>query len=249
MENRVYGEKVNIDYNQTLEFFENRGKNKKLGTKYNYVLFQDDSPDIAIKRDSQEKSRICKFLSWDKKDIVLDIGCGIGRWGETILEKGLKYVGIDYSTKLLKIAEENLTQFGKTKILLHGSFQRFREVLSENGINNVFQKIFINGVMMYINDMDLKNGLDNVLSTCDEYCEIYFKESMATNERLTLKDFYSDSLTQKYTVIYRSIAEYRELIERYFVENKFKIKEEGVLFEETLQNRKETLDYFFILKR
>ena len=103
--------------------------------------------------------------------------------------------------------------------------------------------------MMYINDMDLKNGLDNVLSTCDEYCEIYFKESMATNERLTLKDFYSDSLTQKYTVIYRSIAEYRELIERYFVENKFKIKEEGVLFEETLQNRKETLDYFFILKR
>ncbi|MCM1237387.1 MAG: class I SAM-dependent methyltransferase [Ruminococcus flavefaciens] len=249
MKNRIYGEKVNINYNRTLEFFENRGGEKKLGTKYNYVLFQDDAPDIAIKRDIQEKDKICRLLSWNKEERVLDIGCGIGRWGEAVLEKGLEYTGIDYSKKLLGIADGNLKEFGGNKLLLYGSFQKLKEVLSQNGFFNVFQKVFINGVMMYINDADLEEGLENVISVCDEHCEIYLKESMATDERLTLNDFYSDSLTQDYTAIYRSIAEYGELVKRYFVENGFKIKEEGALFEETLQNRKETLDYYFVLKR
>lgn len=249
MEKRVYGEKIDIDYGRTLDFFENRGDDKELGNKYNYVLFQDDTPEIALKRDRQEKDRICRLLSWDEDDSVLDIGCGIGRWGETVLERGLLYTGIDYSKKLLKIAEENLRGFGKRKILLHGSFQEFKEVLSKNGIDKKFQKIFINGVMMYINDADLGKGLDDVLSVCGRGCEIYLKESMATDERLTLNGFYSDSLAQDYTAIYRSIGEYKELVERSFVRKGFEIKEEGALFEEALQNRKETLDYYFILKR
>lgn len=103
--------------------------------------------------------------------------------------------------------------------------------------------------MMYINDADLENGLNDVLSVCDTRCEIYLKESMSTGERLTLSEFYSDSLSQEYTAIYREIGEYRGLVERYFLNHHFKIREEGRLFEETLRNRKETVDYFFVLKR
>ena len=47
MAGRVYGDKVEIDYGSTLGFFESRGDGKELGTKYNYVLFQDDTPEIA----------------------------------------------------------------------------------------------------------------------------------------------------------------------------------------------------------
>lgn len=249
LDNRVYGEKVNIDYGRTLEFFENRGGDKKLESKYNYVLFQDDAPEIAVKRDKQEKEKICGLLNWDKSDRVLDIGCGIGRWGEIVLDKGLRYIGIDYSRKLLDIAEESLESFGDNKILLHGSFQKFCEVLSREGITGKFQKVFINGVMMYINDTDLENGIQDVLTVCSEKCEVYLKESMAMKERLTLNEFYSDSLSQEYTAIYRSIAEYRELVEKYFIGNGFEIKEEGSLFGEELRNRKETLDYYIVLKR
>lgn len=249
MKNRIYGERVNIDYDNTLNFFEQRGKDKELKSKYNYVLFQDDSPEIAIMRDKQEKEKICSKLSWNLSEKVLDIGCGIGRWGETILSKGLNYVGIDYSKKLLSIADNNLKEYKEHKKLLHGSFQEFKKALVENDIKYKFDKIFINGVMMYINDLDLANGLKDILSICSDNCEIYLKESMAINERLTLKEFYSDSLTQYYTAIYRSIDEYKHLVQEYFIKNNFKLIEEGNLFEESLKNRKETLDYYFILKR
>lgn len=249
MNKRIYGEKVDIDYGQTLDFFENRGKDKVLESKYNYVLFQDDAPEIAVGRDRQEKEKICGLLSWNSGDRVLDIGCGIGRWGESVLNQGLWYIGIDYSRKLLDIAQENLNIFGDHKILLHGSFQEFREVLCKAGVSGNFQKIFINGVMMYINDTDLEKGLRDVLSVCDAKCEVYLKESMATKERLTLSDFYSDSLSQEYTAIYRSITEYKELVEKYFIKNGFAVKEEGNLFAEELRNRKETLDYYIVLER
>ena len=88
MAGRVYGDKVEIDYGSTLGFFESRGDGKELGTKYNYVLFQDDTPEIAIERDRQEKEKICSALNWEGGGTVLDIGCGIGRWGEAVLKKG-----------------------------------------------------------------------------------------------------------------------------------------------------------------
>ena len=60
MKDRVYNDKIDIDYGKTLDFFEHRGDNKLLNTKYNYVLFQDDSPEIAVKRDKEEKEKIGK---------------------------------------------------------------------------------------------------------------------------------------------------------------------------------------------
>ena len=161
---------------------------------------------------------------------------------------GLEYIGIDYSSKLLKIANENLKDYGENFKLLHGSFQNFHEVLCENEIDSKFDMIFVNGVMMYINDIDLKNGLKQINTVCKEHCELYFKESMAFDKRLTLNDIYSDSLTQNYTAIYRSIDEYKEML-NIFLESNFKIKEDGTLFDTALQNRKETVDYYFILER
>lgn len=35
MSDRIYGDKIKIDYDKTLDFFENRGNNKELNTKYN----------------------------------------------------------------------------------------------------------------------------------------------------------------------------------------------------------------------
>lgn len=248
MENRITGKSVDIDYKNTLDFFNNRGVDKKLEHKYNYVLFQDDNPELAVLRDQQEKEKISGLLSWEKGQTVLDIGCGVGRWGESVLQKELNYVGVDYSENLLEIAKDNLKEYNN-KTLLHASFQEFPEALKNQNIDQTFDKIFINGVMMYLNDTDLQKGLKDVFQACKEDCELYLKESMGVEKRLTLSDFYSDSLSQNYTAIYRSISEYEALIQSNFVENGFQIISKGPLFEEKLQNRKETMDYYFILKR
>lgn len=248
MDSRISGEKVSIDYADTLNFFNGRGVDKKLTHKYNYVLFQDEDPELVILRDKQEKEKIGRLLNWNQGETVLDIGCGVGRWGEEILLKGLRYIGIDYSENLLGIAEKNLGDYSE-KILLHASFQEFPDALKKHNLVQKFDKIFINGVMMYLNDDDLEKGIRNVLQVCASRCELYLKESMGIEKRLTLSDFYSDSLSQNYTAIYRSIAEYEELIEKYLISSGFTVAEKGYLFEKGLQNRKETTDYYYVLKR
>ena len=86
MGDRITGSRVDLDYKDVQRFFDTRGENKQLGSKYNYVLYQDDCPELAVKRDLQEKEKISQMLSLECGQRVLDIGCGIGRWGEYLLE-------------------------------------------------------------------------------------------------------------------------------------------------------------------
>lgn len=67
---------------------------------------------------------------------------------------------------------------------------------------------------------------------------------------MTLKDFYSEELRDDYNAIYRTRDELLEIFEDTLFENGFSVEQEGYLFEEPeLNNRKETSQYYFILKR
>ncbi|MEH2931430.1 hypothetical protein VSQ48_16210 [Candidatus Ventrimonas sp. KK005] len=62
MNKRVLNQKVDLNYDAVWKFFEDRGENDTLKHKYNYVLFQDDNPELAIKRDEIEKEKISELL-------------------------------------------------------------------------------------------------------------------------------------------------------------------------------------------
>lgn len=101
---------------------------------------------------------------------------------------------------------------------------------------------------MYLNDDDLNRTLEDIAKLAAPQCQLYLKESMGFEKRLTLKDIHSDALKQEYSAIYRSIEEYRRLFDKYFGSTFTTAKDEP-LFDEGMLNRKETLDYYFILKR
>lgn len=257
MKERIVEEKVEIDYKKTKEFFEHRGKNKqKLEHNYNYVLFQDDHPELALERDQKEKQKILPyFFQADKteKEIpknALDIGCGVGRWGEELVKHKVHYVGIDYSEHLLSIAKETLAEAKNQVQLIHGEVQKLLEVLEQEQIKPPFDFILINGVLMYLNDKDLIQVLESVSTLIGENTILYIKETVSKEQRLTLNEFYSKELTQNYSVIYRYVGDYTTLIEEYFkVKGKMKWIAAGELYEDELKNRKETVDYFYLLKK
>lgn len=62
MAKRIIGDKVAIDYAGVQRFFDERSANDGLKSKYNYVLFQDDNPKLAIERDNAEKEKVGPVL-------------------------------------------------------------------------------------------------------------------------------------------------------------------------------------------
>ena len=58
MKDRVMRDHVDLNYNDVQKFFDERGGNDELKNKYNYVLFQDQEPELAASRDKQEKEKI-----------------------------------------------------------------------------------------------------------------------------------------------------------------------------------------------
>ncbi len=243
---RILGDKVDVNYESIAAFFEGRGE-KKLDNKYNLVLFQDDCPELAVKRDKMEKEKISPLLAVKEKQRIIDIGCGIGRWGEYLLEQGLYYVGIDGSSYMIRQAEENLKQFPNKKLMV-GIFQDLPAILEKSEEQEPFDLILVNGVFMYLNDEDYIRALDNIKKIASDHCKIYIKESMARDKRLTLDEIYSESLTQEYSAIYRSIQEYEETLQEAWG-SEFTLKQRDELFSEELNNRKETLDYYFIFEK
>ena len=57
MKDRVLRDRVALDYEAIQKFFDDRGENQALKSKYNYVLFQDQEPELAVRRDAQEQEK------------------------------------------------------------------------------------------------------------------------------------------------------------------------------------------------
>lgn len=246
--NRIIDQKVDIDITTVHNFFDNR-VNKKLFHRYNLVNYQDDHPELALQRDKAEKAKILPYIKPDSSSRILDIGCGVGRWGDELVQQlsdGI-YVGVDYSQNLIDVAKKAAlddNSSNKRKYYV-GSFQQIKNVLQTNGETDLFDIIIVNGVMVYINDCDVYNCINSITDLIKPNGRIYIKESVGVDSRYTLKDIYSNELTSNYSAIYRSIKEYRELFTNCF--SAYKLVSEGETFAENgLNNRKETTSYYWI---
>lgn len=246
---RVAGTSVHIDNERTKEFFESR-TDKKLPHRYNYVIYQDNNPELALERDKYEKQHMKEMLDIQPENSVLDIGCGVGRWGDEIVKilKTGKYIGIDYSREFLQIAEQNLADSGKC-FFAQGTFQNIEQVLDEHGWKRAYDRIFINGVLMYINDEEIGECLKSVDALLAQHGKIYIKESVGVLKRFTLKDFYSSELGSCYNAIYRALQEYEELFKVYFPTEKYEVQFSGTTWQQQQENRKETTSYYWVIKK
>ncbi len=68
-------------------------------------------------------------------------------------------------------------------------------------------------------------------------------------DRLTLDKFYSEDLDSEYSAIYRTLDQYQKAIQEIMVPAQFEIVKADFLYPEQLNNRKETVQYYFILER
>jgi SAM-dependent methyltransferase len=234
---RTLGKGHIISYEQTLAFFDARGRNVS-ANQLTATMYQDSV--LAAKRDEAEKRTALPLLGLHSQDRVLDLGCGAGRWAEEVVPTALDYLGIDFSENLLEAARLRFPR---------ACFQR----LAVNSLNAAalkvappFTLVLCSGILAYINDADLLCLFETLGLLAATESRIYVREPIAKTERLTLDEYWSEDLQSSYSAIYRTRVEYLNMF-RSLVG--FRLQVETEPFPAELQNRIETKQHCFLLER
>lgn len=236
-----------VDYNETLNFFEKRADKFQEDKPYVTTMYQDNHPEIVDERNRKENEKLLPFLKIEEDSRILDIACGIGRWSDAIKQKIGEYCGIDFSGELIKIARERNKSLNNRCFFVGAATDT--EKLLMNNHKGKYDRILLIGILMYLNDEDIKETLSQLERCCKEHAIICIREPIGTEERLTLKNFYSEELKDRYNAIYRTKEELN-LFFKILIDKGFQMINNGYLFEEdSLNNRKETVQYYYIFER
>lgn len=244
---RIKNQIEDISYAQTKRFFEKRAEKYDSENPNAVTMFQDGHPELVKQRNAVEAQKLLPLLRIEKTSRVLDLACGIGKWADIIGDNFSEYCGIDFSQKLISIAKAN---FNAPRIsFIAGDITVMSELLRENN-KGKYDRILFFGAVMYINDSDLYKICDEMIRCSEEHTIICIKASIGKSERLTLKDFFSEELHDNYNAIYRTDEEMRSIFEQTFFRNGFELKDSGPMYENSeLNNREETIQYYYLLER
>jgi len=244
---RIKEQVTEIDYRETKKFFTKRAEKFQESNPYSVTMYQDDHPELVKERNKAEVEKLCPKLQLSEKSRVLDIACGIGRWADAI-EIGIEeYCGVDFSGELVEIAKRRNKKDNFS--FYEGAISEIDKVLLQNG-KEKYNTVLMVGILMYLNDHDLVSTLQATERACEENAVICIREPIGISERLTLKDFFSEELQDNYNAIYRTREEIHKFLQEAFGEKGFSVIEEGFLFDaDALNNRKETAQYYYVLRR
>lgn len=243
MKERVYGEKVNIDTVNTISFYNQRAKTIKTREReYTTVLLGDKDPDFSVKWDAYEKQFILPKLKLTKEKVILDIGCGIGRWAEAVVGQCKEYYGVDFSSEMIAVAKENIK-----KENCHFYKMSLVDALSNSKITaRKYDIVLMTGVSMYINEEELIKCYHGLKRLAKRDTLFYFEESVGKKERLTLNHIWSEDLKDYYGAIYRTREEYKSLIRECMKEVEF--IEEGYMNFLDKKEQSETSHWYAVLR-
>lgn len=239
---RNFGDQIEIDTEAVRTFYDERFDP---GRPMASVMLSDDE-DLLRRRDENEKQTVLKlFKTHADSTHVLDLGCGNGRWFDSIKESILAYEGVDFSVANINYARKNRK----------GAQINFESGAAEN-ISTLqlkyspYDLVLSCGLLCYLNEKQINLTLRSLIPLVNKRAQIYLRTSVSVvGERLTLKDFYSETLKRDYHCIYRTPEEY----EAYFVDILlpcgFEITKKGLLLNENLGSKKETNQQYWLLER
>lgn len=233
-----------IDRKAVSTFFRQRAEKARDLGFIQAVIYQDNNPELALRRDEAEKIKLLPLLNLRGKESVLDVGCGTGRWADVVIPRCKRYVGTDFSQELIGIAQKRLaSQSNATFICIPA------EEVSPDVVPAPFDIIISLGLLIYLNDDELLRSLRGYASVANNRCKILFREPVGVNSRLTIKEHFSEDMNQIYNAIYRTEEELKDAFDTELVSHGFKLIGSGDVYDASLNNRAETKQKWFLLER
>ena len=235
-----------IDRKSVADFFDKRAEKISTVGPLHAVIYQDKHHDLAERRDTAEKKKLLPLLRLDGSQRILDIGCGTGRWTNNLAKAGGWYHGMDACGGLIDFARKNHS--APNRVFTIASADRFSlQTLHETV---PFDRILCAGVLIYLNDTEVKEALRCMADVLTLGGLILIREPMGIKQRLTISQHYSDELEQEYNAIYRTQEELESMIQTAIPRPIFRLLSSGQVFDDPgLNNRSDTCQRWLLLER
>lgn len=237
---------IKIDKKKIESFFKERANKHDENQPLKTVIYQDKNPNLAKERDKYEKYKIKKIINFSNNDTVLDIGCGIGRWADEISNSVKRYVGIDFINEFIDIANSKYKKKNNIQFFcLQGS-----ELSEGRIINHSPYSIFmILGLFPYISDDDGYGIIKQLNKISSDNSKIIIREPIAIEKEMILNNVWSEDMETNYSAKYRTHDWFIKMFNDFLLSKGYKIVVDEPLFPNHLNNRKETKQHLFCLKK
>jgi SAM-dependent methyltransferase len=241
---RIRGDAVELDYHETLAFFERRARDAAPEDCLAVTVFRDR--EEAERRHNFEKELVLPLLGLDEHSRILEVGCGAGRWTTTFLAETAPpvagYAGVDFSPGLVRLARQTHAGLSAEFFIMKAD-ELDTGVLAARG---PYSHVIVTALLLYLNDTAVGQLYRSIAQLMVPGGFFYVREPICIeSDRLTLVNEYSGALGDRYNAVYRTDVEMRRLIER---QGSFVIVDSGELASPLFSPHAETRHRYYLAR-
>ncbi len=187
-----------IDYTAVRRYFQSAGSDT--AATASYMAHAQNLPEDSVRyRLRKEIESIADWLDVvPPEGRVLDVGCGAGAWTKIFADRYESVVGIEQSSSMVVAAQTLLAPYPSAKIV-EGDI---REDLPDGP----FDLIFLGGLCMYLNDLDVVALLRSLKDRLTSGASIVLRESTVPQGIVTARG--------DYQAVYRNVSLYQDLFRK-----------------------------------
>ena len=185
-----------IDKQKTRNFWEQVAESSTNDESLAGMLTDGDRYISRLRQEGEEQHFISAF-NISPATRWLEVGTGGGRWAFFLSDKVKNVVGIDFSKKMIEIANQTLGRNSHHNITF-----KVAELI-EYQSEQKFDVIYFSGMLQYLSDDEVRATLEHSKDLLAQGGYFISRDSVQGKNRVTL---YTE-----HAVIYRTVAEYRDL--------------------------------------